>query len=157
MWEGSVAGIYIADSGGEPMRSLAEVRAIAGSGLEGDRYATRAGTYSSKPAPGREVTLIESEAVQAAEHEYGVRIDPGAARRNIVTSGVALNHLVGKEFRVGEVTLKGIRLCEPCAHLANLTQKGALKALIHRGGLRAEIVTEGTIRVGDEIQESPVS
>ena len=157
MWEGSVAGIYIADSGGEPMRSLTEVRAIAGSGLEGDRYATRAGTYSSKPAPGREVTLIESEAVQAAEREYGVRIDPGAARRNIVTSGVGLNHLVGKEFSVGEVRLKGIRLCEPCAHLASLTQKGALKALIHRGGLRAEIVTEGMIHVGDEIRESPIS
>jgi MOSC domain-containing protein YiiM len=155
--EGEVAGIYVADAGGEPMRSLAEVRAIAGRGLEGDRYATRVGTYSSKPAPGREVTLIESEAVEAAEREYGVRIDPGAARRNIVTSGVALNHLVGKEFRVGEVTLKGIRLCEPCAHLASLTQKGALKALIHRGGLRAEIVTEGMIHVGDEIQELPIS
>lgn len=151
MSQGSVAGIYIAPEGSAPMRSLDEVRAVAGLGLEGDRYATKAGTYSSKPAPGRQVTLIESEAVAAAEHEYDVSIEPGATRRNIVTAGVALNHLVGKEFCVGEVTLKGIRLCEPCAHMARLTEKGALKALIHRGGLRAEIVTEGVIRVGDPI------
>jgi MOSC domain-containing protein YiiM len=151
MWKGSVAGIYIAPEGSAPMRSLEEVRALAGLGLEGDRYAMKAGTYSTKPASGRQVTLIESEAVAAAEQEYDVSIEPGATRRNIVTASVALNHLVGKEFRVGEVTLKGIRLCEPCAHMARLTEKGALKALIHRGGLRAEIVTEGTIRVGDPI------
>ena len=81
-------------------------------------------------------------------------LDPGNSRRNIVTKGVALNHLVGREFRVGEVTLRGIRLCEPCGHLEELTQKGVMQALVHRGGLRAQILIDGTIRVGDTIQES---
>ncbi len=134
------------------MKSVSAVRAVAGRGLEGDRYFLGVGTKSSKPGPDREVTLIEIEAIEALERDYGVKLNPGDARRNIVTRGVALNHLVGREFRVGEAVLKGIRLCEPCQHLANLTgQEKVLAGLVHRGGLRAQIMKDGIIRVGDQI------
>ena len=81
-----------------------------------------------------------------------MQIAPGDARRNVVTRGVALNHLVGREFRVGGVRLRGVRLCEPCSHLEGLTRPGVLDGLVHRGGLRAQILTEGEIRVGDPIE-----
>lgn len=133
------------------MTSVEEVRAVEGRGLEGDRYFDRAGTWSSRPGTGREITLIESEAVEAAARDYGLNLFPGDARRNLVTTGVSVNHLVGKEFVVGEVRLRGMRLCEPCEHLADLTGQPVVPALVHRGGLRAEIVSGGFIRVGDPI------
>lgn len=133
------------------MSSVAEINAIAGKGLEGDRYFRKTGSYSKTPGSGREVTLIESEAIEALKREYQVEIDPAQARRNIVTRGVALNHLIDQEFTVGTVVLRGTRLCEPCSHLEKLTVKGALRGLIHRGGLRADIVHGGMIRVEDEI------
>jgi MOSC domain-containing protein YiiM len=133
------------------MRSVERVRAIPGKGLEGDRYFHASGTYSDSPGPGREVTLIESEAIEAMARDNEVRIPAGDARRNVVTRGVPLNHLVGQDFSIGAVRLRGIRLCEPCAHLEGLTHKGVLGGLVHRGGLRAQILTEGTIRVGDLI------
>ncbi|MGH7423278.1 MAG: MOSC domain-containing protein, partial [Candidatus Methylomirabilales bacterium] len=103
---------------------MKEVRAIPGKGLEGDRYFTQTGTYSKKPRLDREVTLIEVEAIEALAREYKIALEPGAARRNIVTRGVPLNHLVGREFRVGDVTVRGLRLCEPCAHLERLSHSG---------------------------------
>ncbi len=135
------------------MVPVEEVRAVAGRGLEGDRYFSQRGTYSKRPGPDREVTLIEIEAIEALKRDHGIEIDPGASRRNIVTRGVPLNHLVGREFRVGEITLRGLRLCEPCAHLERLSQRGVLRGLIHRGGLRAQILTDGMIRVGDPVKE----
>jgi len=95
--------------------------------------------------------LIEEEAVEAAVRDEGLALAAGDARRNIVTQGVALNHLVGHEFMVGEARLRGMRLCEPCEHLAQVTGQPVVKALIHRAGLRAEIVRGGLIRVGDPI------
>ena len=141
------------------MRSVERVRAIPGKGLEGDRYFNARGTYSDRPGPGREVTLIEAEAVEAMERDNEIAIPKGASRRNIITRGAPLNHLVGQEFEVGQVRLLGIRLCEPCSHLESLTQKGVLAGLVHRGGLRATILTEGTVRVGDPIvpRSSPPS
>ncbi|RMF92896.1 MAG: MOSC domain-containing protein [Nitrospinota bacterium] len=153
MRTGTVVSIHLATTASGPMTAVQEVRAVAGKGLEGDRYFKQTGTYSHKHGPDREVTLIEMEAIEALQRDYGITLDPGNSRRNIVTKGVALNHLVGQEFRVGEVTLRGIRLCEPCGHLEELTQKGVMQALVHRGGLRAQILTDGTIRVGDTIQE----
>ena len=97
------------------------------------------------------MTLIEVEAIEALGREYQIALESSLARRNIVTRGVALNHLVEREFRVGAVLLRGTRLCEPCMHLEKLSQPGAMRGLIHRGGLRAEILTGGTIRVGDEV------
>jgi MOSC domain-containing protein YiiM len=92
------------------------------------------------------------EAIEAIQREYGVELDAGAARRNLVTRGVALNHLVEKEFTIGDVRIRGIRLCEPCDHLERLTGKPLIKALRHRGGLRAQILTPGTIHAGDEVR-----
>jgi MOSC domain-containing protein YiiM len=154
MWKGTVVSIHLTAAASAPMLAKQEVRAVVGKGLEGDRYFSQTGTYSHKPGPDREVTLIESEALAALQQEEGITLPAGDSRRNIVTRGVPLNHLVGKEFRVGEVILRGIRLCEPCAHLAQLTQQGVLRGLVHRGGLRAQILTNGSIRVGDSIYTS---
>lgn len=153
MGQGTVISIHLAATAAGAMVSVQEVRAVAGKGLEGDRYCKQIGTYSDRPGPAREVTLIEIESIEALKREDGIALDPGASRRNIVTRAAPLNHLVGREFRVGEVTLLGIRLCEPCAHLEGLSQPGVLRGLIHRGGLRAQILTEGMIRVGDTVQE----
>ena len=133
------------------MRSLDRIRAVPGKGLEGDRYFWESGTYSDRPGPGREVTLIESEAIEAMARDNQITIPPGATRRNVTTRGAPLNHLVGQEFEVGRVRLLGIKLCEPCSHLESLTQKGIITGLVHRGGLRAKILTEGDIQVGDAI------
>jgi len=134
------------------MRAVASVRAEPGRGLEGDRYWATAGTYSARPSPGREVTFIESEAIAALARDYDIRLEPGESRRNILTQGIALNHLVGMEFSVGEVLLRGVGLCEPCRHLEDLTQAGVRRGLVHRGGLRAQILRGGIIRVGDPIR-----
>ena len=146
-----VVSIHVAAIGGAPMTSVTNVLAVVGKGLEGDRYASKLGTYSNQPGSGRDVTLIEIEAIEALKRDYGIELDPGLARRNIVTRGVPLNHFVETEFKIGSVILRGTRLCEPCAHMEKLTIKGAMRGLIHRGGLRAEIVKGGTIKVGDRI------
>lgn len=151
MSQAKVLSIHIAPTGRAPMKSVQTSGAVVAQGLEGDRYANQLGTYSKDPGSGRDVTLIEVEAIEALKRDYQVDLRASESRRNIVTQGVALNHLVGKEFRVGEVVLRGTRLCEPCAHMEKLTVKGALRGLIHRGGLRAEIVKGGTIRVGDSV------
>jgi MOSC domain-containing protein YiiM len=151
---GNVVSIHIAPAAGAPMSAVAEIRVIAGKGLEGDRYFRKTGSYSKTPGSGREVTLIEIEAIDALQREYRIDIDPGQARRNIVTRGVALNHLIDREFSVGDVVVRGTRLCDPCSHLEKLTVKGTLRGLIHRGGLRADIVRGGTIRIEDPIKTS---
>lgn len=152
MWQGKVVAIFVAPEAELPMKSVNEVRAVPGKGLEGDRYFHAAGTYSRDAGPDKEVTLIELEAIEAVRRDYGIPLEPHETRRNILTEGVPLNHLVGKTFKVGEVLMKGIRFCEPCQHFEKLANKpGALKALVHRGGLRAQILTEGVIRVGEPI------
>jgi len=153
MHPGKVISIHISSEASQPMQSLSQVNAAAGKGLEGDRYYRATGTYSNKPDPARQVTLIEFESIEALESEHGIRLLPGDIRRNLVTRDVALNHLVGKEFKVGETLLRGIRLCEPCTHLESLTQEGVMSGLVHRGGLRAEILSGGFIKVGDEVSE----
>lgn len=152
MSQGKVVSINIAKAGGEPVRSLEQVRAVAGKGLEGDRYFAKQGSFSNNPGTGREVTLIESEAIDALERDCNVKLDYKDSRRNIVTRGVPLNHLVGREFRVGDVRMLGVRLCEPCNH--SFPDGNVKQALVHRGGLRAEILNDGTIRVGDAVRES---
>ena len=145
-----VVSIHLAAEAEAPTVAVAEVNAVAGRGLEGDRYFERAGTFSERPGSGRHLTLIESEVLEALRLE-GIDLGPGDARRNVVTSGVPLNHLVGHELRIGEVVVRCTRLCEPCSHLAGLTMPEVLPALVHRGGLRADIVRGGVIRAGDEI------
>jgi MOSC domain-containing protein YiiM len=151
-WTGEVRSIHITATAEAPMRSVRHVLAVAGKGLQGDRYFRAKGTYSDRPGPAREITLIESESIEAMARDNKLTIREGDARRNVVTRGVPLNHLVGREFLVGGVRLRGIRLCEPCSHLEGLTRRGVLAGLIHRGGLRAQIVKGGEIRVGDTIQ-----
>jgi MOSC domain-containing protein YiiM len=150
MSDGTVDSIYIAAAAQGPPQSVAQVAAIPGAGLEGDRYALKLGTFY-KPTPDRELTLIEAEAIEALGRDYHIELAAGEARRNIVTRNVALNHLVGKEFAIGEVRIRGIRLCEPCDHLQRVTGKAVIKGLLHRGGLRAQILTPGVIRVGDAV------
>src|SRR5436853_6083261 len=153
MFEGIIISINIAPEAEAPMQSVNEVRAVPGQGLEGDRYFDHKGTFS-KPQPDRELTLIEAEAIEALRSEFQVEYDLSASRRNLVTRGVPLNHLVGKEFWIGEVKARGLRLCEPCAHLQRLSHPKVLPGLVHRGGLRAQILTEGTICVGMKVSEA---
>ncbi len=147
---GTVESIFIATAAAAPAHPVTEARAIPGVGLEGDRYALGVGTFS-KPLPDRELTLIEAEAIEALKREYHFELAPGEARRNVVTRGVALNHLVGQDFQIGDVKIRGIRLCEPCNHLQRLTGREVIRGLTHRGGLRAQILTPGTIHVGDPV------
>jgi MOSC domain-containing protein YiiM len=150
MSTGTIEFIYIAPAATAPTLSVNEALAIPGVGLEGDRYALRQGTFF-KPEPDFELTLIEAEAIEALKRDYSVELAPGEARRNLVTRGIALNHLVGRDFQIGEVKVHGIRLCEPCDHLQRLTGRQLIKGLRHRGGLRAQILTRGAIRVGDSL------
>jgi MOSC domain-containing protein YiiM len=152
MFTGTVESIHISPAAKAAMQSVSSVLALPGVGLEGDRYAQRQGTFF-KPEPDFELTLIEAEAVEAYRRTYGENLLPGDARRNIVTRGVPLNHLVGKEFRIGSVKAKGIRLCEPCSHLQEITGLSVIKGLRHRGGLRAQILSQGEIAVGDVVSE----
>jgi len=151
-WNGQVMAIQITSSAGEKMVSIREVKAIAGKGLEGDRYLTERGKFSDKPGPARQLTLIELEAIEALQREDSIELSPLESRRNIVTRGVPLNHLVNRRFRLGDVVARGIKLCEPCEYLEEVTQKKVISGLTHRGGLRAEILEGGIIRVGDKIQ-----
>jgi MOSC domain-containing protein YiiM len=148
---GSIEAIHIAPAAAAPVRPVDEIRAIAGVGLEGDRYADGRGHYRHGRVS-RDLTLIEAEAVEALAREHGIALAPGETRRNLITRGVGLNELVGRRFWVGEVLCLGTRLCEPCQYLADLTGKPLLRPLVHRGGLRADIVRGGVIRVGDYVR-----
>jgi MOSC domain-containing protein YiiM len=149
---GKIIGIQITPDGEGKLESLNQVRAVAGQGLEGDRYFNRTGTYSKKHDATREATFIEAEALEALGRDYKLELSPPESRRNITTRGVALNHLVGKTFRVGEAVFKGLRLCEPCGHLEQMTGRQVKAGLVHRGGLRTQILETGMVRVGDSIE-----
>ena len=147
-----VSEILIAESTSAPMAARSEARAVPGRGLEGDRYFHGVGTFSPhSQKPDFEVTLIEKEKIDAFARETGLRFTASDARRNLVTEGVDLNALAGREFSVGSVRFRGIRLCEPCTHLAKISFPETLKGLVHKGGLRAQIVSGGLIHVGDAI------
>jgi MOSC domain-containing protein YiiM len=148
MNRGILVSIFIGERA-ESLRSVQEATVIMGRGLEGDRYGNGSGSFSSYPGKGREVTLIEMEAIESLPNDCALA--PGEARRNLVTRGVSLNDLVGHDFQIGDVVLRGVRLCHPCEHLEGLTRPGVLKALTNRGGLRADIVTGGMLHVGDEL------
>jgi MOSC domain-containing protein YiiM len=149
----AVEGIYIAAEAEGQTRPVDSARAVPGQGLEGDRYYGGDGTFFEERKPGQDLTLIESEAIEAMAREDGVEIPAGDARRNVVTRGIGLNALVGRRFTVGEVECVGNRLCDPCSHLEKMTKPAVLKGLVNRGGLRADIVSGGEIGVGDPITE----
>jgi len=141
---GSVAAILTAPAAEAPLVRVETAEAIAGRGLAGDRYWAGAGTFSA-PGRGYELTLVEADALDSIDLPWE------QARRNVVTRGIALDALVGRRFRIGAVECVGRRLAEPCAHLERLARPGLLRPLVHRGGLRADIVAGGTIAVGDEV------
>jgi MOSC domain-containing protein YiiM len=152
MFQGRLEAIYIGERKKQNLRRLELVEALPGQGLAGDRYCRHEGTFSKPGSPDREVTLIELEALEALAQECQITLEPGQARRNLVTRGVPLNHLVQKEFVIGAVILRGIRLCEPCDHLQSLTVNGVKAGLCHRGGLRAQIIRGGIVRAGDTVR-----
>lgn len=150
---GAVEGIYVAPAKEAPMRSVRAATAVAGRGLAGDRYEAKAGTFTPKTdrLRGYDITLIEREVLDQVTLPDGKRLSPEESRRNIVTRGIDLNALAGKEFRIGGVRALGQRLCEPCVHLQRLTRPGVVVALVHKGGLRADLLGDGEITVGDRI------
>jgi MOSC domain-containing protein YiiM len=149
--EGTVVHLFTATGAEAAMTSVPEIRAVAGKGVDGDRYFNSTGTFSKKKTPDRQITLIEIEAISDAVRDYKIELAPIETRRNVVTRGVALNHLVGRNFTVGEVRLRGLKLCDPCGHLEKLTRTGVKDALANRGGLRCEILRGGVIRCADAI------
>lgn len=155
--DGRVLSIYVSPVAGSPMCPRDEVQAVPRRGLEGDRYFEGSGSFSSRTTPGRdvtEVTLIEAEVIDHLQRDLGVDVAAADSRRNIVTRGVSLNSLVGSEFQVGDVRLVGAGLCEPCVSLVKSPEnKHLLRGLVHKGGLRARILTPGTIAVGDSVVE----
>ena len=129
---------------------LNRVRALAGKGLEGDRHVSGRGTFPSGP-PGSALTMIEAEVCET----FDPPLEPSQHRRNIVTRGIDLNALVGHEFTIGAVRCRGMRLCEPCTVVQRYADRPVLRALVHRGGLRADILADGEIRVGDPVRTGP--
>ena len=150
---GSVQSIHLAAEAEGPTRPVQQVEAVAGRGLEGDRYWAGEGTYFEERKRGQDITLIEAEAIEGLAHDDGIELAPGEARRNVVTRGIGLNDLVGRRFTVGEVECVGQRLCDPCSHLQRMTKPGVLRGLADRGGLRADVVAGGRIAVGDEVRD----
>lgn len=148
---GIVASIHVTARGGDPMQPVERVRAIAGVGLEGDRYALGTGHYSPDPKVDRQITLIAAEEIDRLAAELGIELAPGETRRNVMTRGVDVNALVGRRFRIGSVECQGTRLCEPCAYLEGLLGRPVLEPLVHRAGLRAQLLTDGEIALGDEV------
>ena len=144
MHGGRVEQIFVAAEHGDLPKPVGSVRAVAHKGLEGNRY------WDTGRA-GEELTLIEAEQLEYALEEHRLAIDPAITGRNVLTRGVSLNDLVGKRFRVGEIECRGVQLCEPCKTLEARTQPGAIKALAHRAGLNAEILTDGELHAGDAI------
>ena len=147
-----IVEILVASVLSSAMESRESVRAVPGRGLEGDRYFFGLGTFSPNPhKPDYEVTLIQKEHIENFQAASALPFTSKHARRNLVSEGVDLNSLVGKDFTVGSVRLRGLRLCEPCNHLAKSTFPAVLHGLVHKGGLRAQILSEGVIQVGDPL------
>jgi MOSC domain-containing protein YiiM len=151
MQQGELAAIFVGPQKRADLVAVDTVEAVSGKGLVGDRYYHQDGTFSGKPGPDREVTLVAIESIDALARECNITLQPAQIRRNLLTRGVALNDLVNRQFTVGEVVMEGIRLCEPCAHLESLTCSGIQDGLRHRAGLRARIIQGGILRCGDKI------
>ena len=149
-WNGSVVSLYIAPEAAGPMISVAQVQALADRGLEGDRFFRD--SWAAAKRPDKAVSLIEEEVLEMAASEHQVKIAGDQTRRNIVTRGVPLIELLDREFMIGNVVMRGIRLFEPCAHLEKVSKvPGIFRALENRSGLKAAILSDGIIHTGDAI------
>lgn len=152
MFSGKLIGIAVASTAGGAMQIVDRVDAVAGQGLAGDRYSELKGAFQrGHIEPMQQVTLVEAEAIDAASRDYQRPVTHLQTRRNLLTQGVPLNHLVNREFWVGNVRLRGLKLCEPCKYLEKLSGAGLIEALRHRGGLRAEILQGGLLHTGDRV------
>jgi len=148
---GTITGIFVSPAAGAPMRSLARVEAIAGQGLAGDRYGSGEGFMSGRRGGGLELTLVEEEALDSLSAENGVTITAADSRRNLAIRGIELAALVGQRFRIGDVICLGVSLCEPCVRIEQLIGKPFVRPMVHRAGLRADILSSGSVRVGDAV------
>jgi MOSC domain-containing protein YiiM len=149
-WQGRVAAIFVTPESSGEMVSLPAVRAFADRGLEGDRFFRE--SWDAVNRPDKAITLIEAEVLERAAQELGMASIAAKTRRNLVTSGVPLLELLHREFVIGGVRMRGIRLFEPCGHLVKVSKlPGIFKALDHRSGLKAAILTNGEIHVGDAL------
>jgi MOSC domain-containing protein YiiM len=149
-WNGRVVSLYIAPEPAAPMISVPQVRALADRGLEGDRFFRE--SWAAAKRPDKAVSLIEEEVLDIAASEQQVMIAGDKTRRNIITRGVPLIELLEREFMIGTVVMRGIRLFEPCAHLEKVSQiAGIFHALENRSGLKAAILSDGVIHTGDPI------
>jgi MOSC domain-containing protein YiiM len=146
---GRLEEICVMSAAGQPVQKLRTVRAIAGAGLDGDRYVRRRGTFPSGP-PGSALTMIAAEVCESFEPPLA----PHEHRRNLLTRGIDLNGLVGRNFTIGELPCRGMRLCEPCTVVERYAARPVLRRLVHRGGIRADILEDGVITVGDEVRAS---
>ena len=153
-WTGVVAHLHVAARAFLPMRAQEAIELVAGRGILGDRYmlGVEQGFYSEKPEEGRQVTLFEEEALEAIRRDYGIEMSPAEHRRNVTTRGVALNHLVGRRFRLGPCLLEATRLSVPCRHIEEILEKPVFDPMVHRSGLNCRILEGGTVRVGDAIR-----
>jgi len=147
MQRGELLGIFVTAEKKGPIEERTAAELVAGLGIVGDRYATMSGGKNKQ----KQVSLIEVEALRGLERDYGLELMAIETRRNLLTQGVALNHLVGQTFSVGAARLRGIELCEPCGYLERTTREGVRQAMVHRGGLRAEVLSGAEIQTGDEI------
>ena len=148
---GVVEVVALAAEAEGPMKEVSAAEAVEGRGLLGDRYERKAGTFSNPRGRGYDLTLVEAEALEELSAK-GVELSPIEARRNLVVRGIMLDDLIGRRFRVGEVECLGQRRCEPCSHLERLTRPGVLRGLVHRGGLRADVLSGGRIKTGDRLE-----
>ena len=144
MADGVVEQIAIAPESEQLPEPVDRVRVVAGKGLEGDRY--------FDAGPDNAITLIQAEALEGLLADTGIELSHEASRRQVLTRGIDLNALVGKRFLVGDVLCEGVELCEPCNHLQGITQPGVLRGLVHRAGLRAQVLEGGTIAPGDAVR-----
>ncbi len=154
---GRVVGVHLAEAGGLAMRPVQSAVAVVGQGLVGDRYQAGTGEWCYDRRLCDDLTLIAAEALDDADAEHGVRLQGGAARRNVETCGVDLQALVGRTFQIGEVVLHGNQPCEPCRYLDRVTGQPAKAALAGRGGLRASVITGGQLGVGDSVLAWPAT
>jgi len=151
--DGIVEFLAVGPAAGGAMELRDSALAVAGQGLQCDRYANGTGFFSDTPGDGRDLTLTEGEVLDALQTEHRIALGPAEHRRNITTRGLRLNDLVGKRFKLGEALCEGVRLCEPCEHLVELCGRPVLQPLVRRAGLRANILAGGVIHVGDRIVE----
>jgi len=154
MSHGVVTAIFTAPTAGAPCVAHDARRALLDLGLEGDRYATDAGTFSKPGRNGQALTLVSEESLEQARAN-GADIDGATCRRNVITRGIVLEPLIGHCFAIGDAVFRATRLAEPCAHLERVTRPGVLRAMVHLGGIRADIIGEGEIRVGDVVRVIP--